>query len=461
MVKSHPVYDPPLLIQHTDWGDYIQVTVTNMMQANGTSTHWHGIRQFNTNLYDGVNGITQCPLAPGQSQTYTFQATQFGTSWYHSHYSNQYGDGLVGTILIDGPASTNYDIDNGVLPVTDWYYQTSFQVGDEFTAALQRGGPGPGGDNILINGTNKNTINGAGTYATTQVAKNKKHRIRLVNTSVDNAIRVSIDSHTMQIVTSDFVPVKPLSVTSVVLAIGQRYDVIVTANQAVGNYWIRANVELACASANSGAGLAILSYAGAAIANPTTSAWSAVANCQAPSPLTPWVINNVGSVDAFKAQVTSLNVDIGPSVTTNGQNIVLWGINMTAIQVQWDKPTISYAMQGDTNYPIVSNLLSLPNEGTWVYWIIQETAGTHVPIPHPIHLHGHDFYVMGTGPGQFNVSSDPANLVYNNPTRRDTTILPGGGWLAIAFPTDNPGAWLLHCHIVSLYNTSCASDPVR
>ena len=53
--------------------------------------------------------------------------------------------------------------------------------------------------------------------------------------------------------------------------------------------------------------------------------------------------------------------------------------------------------------------------------------------------------------GQFNVSSDPANLVYNNPTRRDTALLPGGGWLAIAFPTDNPGAWLMHCHIVSLF----------
>ncbi len=27
-------------------------------------------------------------------------------------------------------------------------------------------------------------------------------------------------------------------------------------------------------------------------------------------------------------------------------------------------------------------------------------------------------------------------------------MLPAGGWLVIAFPTDNPGAWLLHCHIV-------------
>jgi FtsP/CotA-like multicopper oxidase with cupredoxin domain len=70
-----------------------------------------------------------------------------------------------------------------------------------------------------------------------------------------------------------------------------------------------------------------------------------------------------------------------------------------------------------------------------------------VPIPHPIHLHGHDFYVLGTGSGTFNISTSPSTLTYNNPTRRDVALLPGGGWLALAFQTDNPGAWLMHCHI--------------
>jgi hypothetical protein len=43
-----------------------------------------------------------------------------------------------------------------------------------------------------------------------------------------------------------------------------------------------------------------------------------------------------------------------------------------------------------------------------------------------------------TGPKLFN---------YDNPPRRDTALLPGGGFLAMAFRPDNPGAWLLHCHI--------------
>lgn len=81
------------------------------------------------------------------------------------------------------------------------------------------------------------------------------------------------------------------------------------------------------------------------------------------------------------------------------------------------------------------------------YWIIQEPANTRVPIPHPIHLHGHDFYVLGRGHGVFDPSSSPSTLTWQNPTRRDVALLPGGGWLALAFPTDNPGAWLMHCHI--------------
>ena len=48
---------------------------------------------------DGVNGITQCPIAPGQSFTYNWTALQYGSSWYHSHYSVQYADGALGPLV--------------------------------------------------------------------------------------------------------------------------------------------------------------------------------------------------------------------------------------------------------------------------------------------------------------------------------------------------------------------------
>lgn len=60
------------------------------------------IRQLKTPWYDGVPGVSQCPIAPGKTFTYTFQADQFGTSWYHLHYSAQYTDGLYGPVVIYG-----------------------------------------------------------------------------------------------------------------------------------------------------------------------------------------------------------------------------------------------------------------------------------------------------------------------------------------------------------------------
>lgn len=71
------------------WGDDIEVTVRNHLPCNGTSIHWHGIRQYKNVEYDGVNAVTQCPIAPGSSYTYKFHARQYGTTWYHSHYSLQ------------------------------------------------------------------------------------------------------------------------------------------------------------------------------------------------------------------------------------------------------------------------------------------------------------------------------------------------------------------------------------
>lgn len=57
-----------------------------------------------------------------------------------------------------------------------------------------------------------------------------------------------------------------------------------------------------------------------------------------------------------------------------------------------------------------------------------------------------DIDLLGTGPGQFS-KSNVGGLNFGNPPRRDVAMLPSGGWLAFAFKADNPGAWLMHCHI--------------
>ena len=67
-------------------------------------------------------------------------------------------------------------------------------------------------------------------------------------------------------------------------------------------------------------------------------------------------------------------------------------------------------------------------------------------IAHPIHLHGHDFWVLAQASGPWDGTTDSFKTI--NAPRRDTAVLPAQGHLAIAFRLDNPGTWILHCHIV-------------
>ncbi|KAL9082176.1 MAG: hypothetical protein Q9159_006641 [Coniocarpon cinnabarinum] len=431
-----------------EWGDMISVTVHNRLANNGTSIHWHGIRQLHTNGMDGTNGLTECPIAPGHSASYKFQATQFGTSWYHSHYSTQYGDGVVGPIVIDGPATANYDVDLGPMPVSDWYYTEAFTEDQQQNLSLQANPPQKGADpdTVLINGTNG--LDG-GLYNIVTLTPNKVHRLRLINTGLDNALRVSIDNHQMLVITSDFVPIVPIdAVDSVMLGVGQRYDVLINATQHYGNFWMRVVAERACNSTNNGKGQAIVRYEGGTDSTPTSPDTAMGGSCDAPGTLTPYVSNTVGSEDAFKSQARSLDINLGKSgIAPQNQNIVVWGVNVTAIDVQWQNPTLEYVLTDNTSYPTTENLIELSCPEIWVYWIIQEVESGPVSIYHPMHLHGHDFYELGSGLGTFDISKNLDSLQFNNPPRRDTTMLPAGGWLVLAFQTDNPGAWLFHCHI--------------
>jgi FtsP/CotA-like multicopper oxidase with cupredoxin domain len=87
-----------------NWGDTIQVKVTNKITgpAEGTTLHWHGFLQRGTPWADGTPGVSQCPIAPEDSFTYQFDATQYGTSWYHSHMEAQYMDGAFGAVVVHG-----------------------------------------------------------------------------------------------------------------------------------------------------------------------------------------------------------------------------------------------------------------------------------------------------------------------------------------------------------------------
>ncbi|EHK48441.1 uncharacterized protein TrAtP1_009819 [Trichoderma atroviride] len=419
----------PTLI--ADWGDTVVVHVNNALSTstNGTSLHFHGIRQNYTNQNDGVVSITQCPTPPGSSITYTWKATQYGTTWYHSHFGLQAWEGVFGGILINGPATANYDEDLGVLFLNDWSHQTA----DELYASAETNGP-PTLTTGLINGTN--VFDDAGHRFNTSFTEGKTYRLRLVNGAIDTHFKFSIDNHTMQVISSDLVPIIPYNTSVLDIAIGQRYDVIITANQSsvADNFWMRAIPQSACSSNNNLDDIRGIVYYGSSAGTPTTTGYSYTDNCvdEDASNLVPYVSKTVSS------QTTTVGEAV--TVSKNSNNLFKWFLNSTTMVVDWEDPTLLQVYNGATTFNTSNAVISLPNANEWVYVVIS----TVIAVPHPVHLHGFDFYVLAQGTGTY---SDSVTLNTDNPPRRDVAMLPASGYLVLAFETDNPGAWLMHCHI--------------
>jgi FtsP/CotA-like multicopper oxidase with cupredoxin domain len=154
MAVNGSIPGPTIIV---NWGDNVIVHVTNSLTGsnNGSSIHFHGIRQNYTNQADGVTSVTQCPTAPGNTETYKWRATQYGSSWYHSHFALQAWEGVFGGIIINGPATANYDVDLGNFMLQDWSHQTA----DDLYVTAEIQGPVTL-DTGLINGTNEEYCTG-------------------------------------------------------------------------------------------------------------------------------------------------------------------------------------------------------------------------------------------------------------------------------------------------------------
>ncbi|KAF2641923.1 hypothetical protein P280DRAFT_424531 [Massarina eburnea CBS 473.64] len=421
-----------------DWGDMIEVTVTNKLTSNGTGIHWHGFRQLGTNDMDGVGGITECPIPTGGSKTYLFKATQYGTSWYHSHYSVQYGDGLLGPIIINGPASANYDLDLGAMPFTDWFHTPIFEVNH---GALHANAP-PTADNLLVNGTM--TSASGGNYSVTTLAPGKTHRLRFINTGINNWNHVSLDGHPMTVIAADFVPIVPYTTNSLSISVGQRYDVIINANQTVGNYWLRVGTGGGkCDGPNKNMDnvKAIFRYEGAPDAQPDSVATQPLPQgCFDETNIIPFVGTQVP-----RDMPEQMTLSFAAASPATG-NLVRWLVDGSAMMVDFDRPTLQQISKNNGTFNRTENVIQVGESAKFQYWVIQQSQTNLAKLPHSIHLHGHDFYVLDQAENA-TWSGDLTRLKTDNPIRRDTATLPASGYLVLAFESDNPGVWLMHCHV--------------
>ncbi|CAL3968634.1 unnamed protein product [Diplocarpon coronariae] len=459
MLLVNGQYPGPVIT--ADWGDLLEIHVTNSMQDNGTSIHWHGFTQVGTNTEDGVNGVTECPIAPGSTRTYRFRATQ-----YHSHFSHQYGDGIVGTMVIHGPSSADYDLDLGPVAITDFYYEQMTALGGVADGSViipgHFGPPTP--DNGLINGAIMNPAKTGGHYFNTTLIPGKKYKLRLVNTAVDNAFMVSLDSHKLTVIQADFVPIVPYETDWIFVAIGQRYDVVFTAGQKPDNYWFRAEVQAGCGTnANNKNILGIFNYKKVPLALPTSLPVATYTEgCYDEAKLEPVLKKSVPRREFEKVYGPNSTSTLTVGLTQNEQKIFFWTINggRNSINVDWEEPTLKYIAEGNSTFTDnkALGIIEIPHANVFTFWVIQNQNA----IAHPIHLHGHDMFVLGTSlaadvappvdastpsPPTYFSASQLDGLNFDKPTRRDVAMLPANGWLVIAFETDNPGAWLMHCHI--------------
>lgn len=220
-------------------------------------------------------------------------------------------------------------------------------------------------DNGLIGGKMKSPNGTSGSYTTIKLTPGKTHRLRLVNTAVDNHFKVHLDGHNMTIISADFVPIEPQTVDWLFIGIGERYDVLITADQVVDSYWLRAEVQTDCGhNANNGNIKSIFSYEGAGENEPTTTGTAYTAGCDDQTGLVPWVKKDVPSTD-FSAEVEELEVllSYGTKATysVNGSSVVQWSFNDgNLMDVDWEKPTLEYVFAGESNWTDDQNLIELP-----------------------------------------------------------------------------------------------------
>jgi FtsP/CotA-like multicopper oxidase with cupredoxin domain len=387
-------------------GDEVAVTVTNQLD-HPTSVHWHGIALRND--MDGADPATP-NIVPGQSFTYRFSAPHPGTYWAHPHTGLDADYGLYLPVIIDDPREPGtYDAE-WIVVLDDWsdgVGRSPKQIFDGLRG--QHIGQMPGMNGMpMMSGVGSSTVLGgdAGdvrypfylingrvpTAAASFTAKpGQRIRIRLINAASDTAFRVSLAGHTMTVTHTDGYPIVPSKVDAVLLGMGERYDVLVTADDGVFPL-------VAAAEGKNALARALL----------TTGAGTPPEPGFRPAELN----RRIGTVDMFTA---SPEVDLRLGVPDVNLQANLSGAMM---QYDWSingKPYGSNRPLGITQGQ--SATLNFTN--TTMMW-------------HPMHLHGHTFQIIKSdgSPG----------------ARKDTTIVLPRQNVGIALVADNPGIWMLHCH---------------
>ncbi|GAB4833908.1 hypothetical protein Ancab_032155 [Ancistrocladus abbreviatus] len=477
----------PLL--HVHEGDRLIIHVINNSPYNVT-IHWHGIFQLLSGWADGAAYATQCPLQTGQSYIYKFNITnQEGTLWWHAH-AKWLRATVYGGLVIHPRKGRSYPFSkpDKEFPIIlgEWWNANVIDVEGQ---ALSNGGPANISNAYLINGQPGDLYpcSSNGTYKI-QFVRGKTYLLRIINAALNNELFFKIANHKMTVVSIDAAYTEPYRTDVILVAPGQTTDVLVKADQPIGSYYMAARPYA--------------SAPGVPFDNTTTTGIITYKDSKSSTPKMPTMpdFNDTTTAHKFNSNLTSLvhgktwrpvptEVDehmfmtIGLGLVSCGRNSNCSGplgqrlaasisnfsfefpTNMSMLQAHFynisqiynatfpDQPlkTFDYT---NSSLSFAQSLVMTTKSTTvkklkynsTVEIVFQDTSLVGLDN-HPMHIHGLNFHVLAQGFGNYNASVDRKKFNFRNPQTRNTIGVPVGGWAVIRFTANNPGVWLLHCHL--------------
>ena len=379
-------------------GDELEVTFTNELDVP-TTMHWHGIR--NLNAMDGVPGLTQPAVEPGETFIYRFPLKDAGTFWYHAHNKGweQLARGLYGPLVVHEaePDSGPRDI---LLMADDGRLDDDYQIHEDSLGSLMDWShQGRLGNWLTINGASLPDI---------QVPSGKV-RLRLVNAANARSLTFQLGAGAdAEIVALDAAPCTPFRIDGFRIAPAQRVDLIADLPEGATSLY-----ELSGGQPFEAARLIAAPQAGEAAA---------------PRPADPASASWYPRPDIAGARVVDIHMQGG--AMGNLTEASLMGEMMPLRELATDHSKM-WAFNGIVGG--YDNLLADVARGeTVVLRIWNDTRWEHA-----MHLHGQHFWVNSREFGRA-----------EHYLLRDTYLMAPAERADLVFVADNPGDWLFHCHMM-------------
>ena len=340
-----------------------------------------------------------------------------------------------------------------------YYHQEYYNLIEQVMAPASEGLLPPVSNNNLINGKmNYPCASAAGLPCTANAGiskfyfeSGKTYRLRLINGGAEGIQKFSIDGYKLTVFANDFVPVVPYEVDVVTLGIGQRTDVIVKATgKPTDTVWMRSTLGKSAFVGGCTLNDGISPEAVAAIyyehantsAIPTTT--SSVPDSEIELCDNDALTSTVPYFSLTPPPKPETTQEVSITYQSNGTNNLFY-MNNSTFRADYNDPLLLEAKLGHTTFPAESNVYNF-GESKSIRLVVYNYATTGV---HPMHMHGHNMYVLATGTGTW----DGTITNGQNPQRRDVQLLPQAvsdtepGHIVIQIDGDNSGVWPFHCHI--------------